>query len=204
MLAAAGDASGEELGSLEQAYGREAVSDALARLRAYGLVVERDQERASLACKWREWGPGAWLLHRLSSDVDYAVTLEDQLELAGELQKQPPAPWIYKRDCGHDQGIDLPLPRRSIGEGLTDALLERRTCRAFTDAPVSVVELAGLLFYTGGWLFREDVPVVGPVLTKCAPPPGARHTIEICPGDRLSRQPALEQWRRSKSAAGRR
>lgn len=179
-LGAAADRSGSELQGLEAAYGQQELAEALERLQAEQLVVTGTAD-AGLASRWRDWGPAAWLLHRLSTDVSYAVTADEQTVAASQLAEAEPPPLIYRCRCGRDLTVELPHPRGQLGPPLSDVLLARRTCRAFTHDPISMQELADLLFYTAGWLFREEVQYVGPVFKKCAPSPGARHTIEIYP-----------------------
>jgi SagB-type dehydrogenase family enzyme len=133
---------------------------------------------------------GAWLLHRLSTDVEYATAAAEQLAAVERFEvTAPPAPPVFRCQCAGNPTVDLPQPRRGLGSSLTDVLLARRTCRAFTEQPMALQQLAEILFYTGGWLLREEVPYFGEVLKKCAPSPGARHTIELYPVLARSKDP---------------
>jgi SagB-type dehydrogenase family enzyme len=64
-------------------------------------------------------------------------------------------------------------------ESFSQVLLARRTCRNFSDAALTLGEVADLAFYTGGVVFENDTRYFGKVLKKCAPSPGARHGTEV-------------------------
>jgi SagB-type dehydrogenase family enzyme len=178
VLAAAADASGVEREALEARYGTTAVHEALRQLTQAGLMSTEPGSGTQL--RWRDWGPCTWLFHRLSSDVRYAWTREEIDALAERLARTRPPP-ICKCGCEEHPSTGLPQPRGRLGPPLSEVLLARRTCRMFTSAPITIQQLADILFYTGGWLHREHVPRLGPVFKKCVPSPGARHTIEIYP-----------------------
>jgi SagB-type dehydrogenase family enzyme len=178
VLAAAADTSGVERKTLEGRYGTAAVHEALWQLAHAGLMSTEPGADAGLP--WRDWGPCTWQFHQLSSDVRYMLTREE-IDAAAERRACTPPPPISKCGCAEHLTTGLPQPRGTLGPPLSEVLLARRTCRAFTGAPITVQQLADVLFYTGGWLHREHVPHVGPVFKKCVPSPGARHTIEIYP-----------------------
>lgn len=177
VLAAVADGSGEERDRLEQTFGAEPVQEALAELQAAGLLSEEPARTV-----WGDWGPLPWLLHRLSNDVPYMPTERTADAYEALARDQPPPPSIYACRCQSSElTVDLPKPRSSLRAPLGEVLLSRRTCRAFTDQAISIEQLSDLLFYTGGWLYCEQVEHVGPALKKCAPSPGARHSVEIYP-----------------------
>jgi SagB-type dehydrogenase family enzyme len=180
ILAAVADRSGEERARLVAVHGREPVDRAISQLQDAGLL--RTARVPGIAERWRDWGPSAWLLHRMSSDTTFATDADDQIALADAFERTAPsAPPVFQCRCDVDRVYELPAPRQGFGRPVSDVMLARRTCRAFAEQELSVPDLADLLFHTGGWLYREDVPYFGSVVKKCAPSPGARHSIEIYP-----------------------
>jgi SagB-type dehydrogenase family enzyme len=188
VLAAAADPSGAERAQLEERYGTDSVRQAFEQLKTCELVGSG--QRSTLAERWGDWGVSAWLLHHLSKQVRYPLDDEEIVAKAERVARTPPPP-ISRCRCAHNPYVELPHPRGNLGPPLSEALLARRTCRSFAEAPVTVQQLADLLFYTGGWLYREHPPYYGPVFKKCAPSPGARHTVEIYPI--LSRSEGVER-----------
>ena len=93
----------------------------------------------------------------------------DQQEGIAQPERQKPCPDGCRR---------VPLPAAAI-DGLPEvsvarALLDRRSRRKYTDAPVSLAELSFLLYAAGG--VQKELPKAS---LRPAPSAGARHPFEI-------------------------
>ena len=174
LLAAVLDSSGEQLKALHRRYSDASLDAALDQLTARG-ILSAGSGRTELPKAWAHWGEPAWFLQMKSRNATYDISTAGQLSITADIVATPPPP-VFKCLCG-DATVPLPAPR-SIDTGLSTALQQRRTCRAFADAPIALGDLATILYYTAGTLFTHETNFYGPVAKKCAPSPGARHATE--------------------------
>jgi SagB-type dehydrogenase family enzyme len=123
---------------------------------------------------WGPWLPAAGLLHFSSQDVKYSDGPKVRRHLL-KLAREHPAPSPVKHYAGARQ-IELPAPDH--GGYLARVLLGRRTWRRFDQRPVSMENLATLLWLTWGVQAWLEVPI-GRVALKTSPSGGARHPIEV-------------------------
>jgi SagB-type dehydrogenase family enzyme len=193
LIAALSDKSRERLNRLSEIYDGESLDRSVQALATAGIVVPADGtvkdgtvkdgtvNGSELIRGWRNWGESSWFMYLSSRDAKYATTHEQQLQISADIAASDPPP-IAKCLCDTpDPSLDLPEPRTALGTDITDALLQRRTCRNFTDEEIDRQALADVLFYTGGSVFKHPTNFFGDVLKKCAPSPGARHATEIYP-----------------------
>lgn len=140
-------------------------------LREGSVEARRDEQVEKI---WGTWLPAAGLLHFSSRDVEYSVGPEVKRYLL-KLARERPAPAPVKHYRGAPQ-IELPAPDRS-GD-LARTLLARRTWRRFDSRPLSMADLATLLWLTWGVQAWLEVPI-GHVALKTSPSGGGRHPIEV-------------------------
>ena len=152
----------------------------LAQMTASGTLLRRTTgtgETLDPDAGWGAWSPVARFFHFATKDVPWASgealqTLEAALD-ARALHDPPPSP--IKQVSSR---ATVPLPRAHHDGEFRSVLLDRRTWRAFSPAPVSLTTLAELLdlaFGVQAWvgtLGGERLPL------KTSPSGGGRHPIE--------------------------
>jgi putative peptide maturation dehydrogenase len=156
--------------------------DSVERLALEGLVV-CDEDRGQLGELRRAddrlaesgWNPYAALYHSQSRwrDVDVGQLFESSPMQSGK------APSAFHERPDALATVELPLATRE--DGLFALLAERRTTRSFEPAPITLEELAILLYYTFGChgfvRVRDDVVL----LKKTSPSGGSLHPLEVYP-----------------------
>jgi SagB-type dehydrogenase family enzyme len=130
-----------------------------------------------LAREWR-WGHDARFLHFATQDLEFECRPETQRRaLAGRaVDDPPPAP----TKCLGTTAIELG-PSAPLAGTLENALRARRTCRAYTGAPIARDVFAAVLRATWGSTHRVLDPELGEHILKTSPSGGARHPIEVYP-----------------------
>jgi len=124
---------------------------------------------------WADWNPAASFFHLSTKDIPYETDVaeaEKRQRQHARLRPMPPPVKSYPR-APH---IALPAAERA-GE-LPRLLLERRTWRHFSRAPIDLSTLATLLELTWGVQRWAHVRGQGRVAFKTSPSGGARHPIE--------------------------
>jgi SagB-type dehydrogenase family enzyme len=177
VLGAACDPQGVELRALAREFTRESLLAALESLMESKVLVP-DEEETGLPIAWRDWGEAAWFLHLATKDTRFAIEPEAQLSVAQDVSSSP-MPARYKCLCTGGTPIELPRPRAVPAASFSEVLINRRTCRHFTDRLLTLAEVSDLCFYTGGVVFENETRYFGTVLKKCSPSPGARHGTEM-------------------------
>ena len=110
----------------------------------------------------------AFLKDTIRQAVDFSLTAQ---------HRGIPAPPVQKPYAPDARRIDLPKPASLEHAGqmsLGTAIAERRSCRTFSDAPVSLDELAFLLWATQGIRLRLD----NGHAMRTVPSAGCRHAFE--------------------------
>jgi SagB-type dehydrogenase family enzyme len=162
ILNAFADRSGQVLAALHEEFTAESLRDVFGILQAHEVLVSTPTA-STFAEAWEEWGEPAWFFHLMTQNTRFA-------------------PSRYKCSCHTGASVvPLPSPDRLGRRDVSEVLVSRRTCREFSEDPLSLNEVANLLYYTGGLLFEHDTIAYGTVLKKCAPSPGARHSTELYP-----------------------
>jgi SagB-type dehydrogenase family enzyme len=133
----------------------------------------RRDPRARAMDAFDAWNPEAGFFHSATKDVRFWSPLEAKRQ-ARRRAREWPMPRPAKRYRGAET-IDLPRPAKQ-GD-FPAVLLSRRTWRRFSNAPVTLAELATLLGLTAGvqqWVRSppRDAPL------KTSPSGGARHPVE--------------------------
>ncbi|MBU5267382.1 SagB/ThcOx family dehydrogenase [Virgibacillus proomii] len=148
------------------------------------ILIEKDKETEadSIVKKWEDWDESSWFMHLQTKDAEFDPTEEGRLESVKMFRKiatSPPS--YYKCECSEERQIKLPAPSKLYERSLSEAFLERRTCRRFSGEAITLQDLADVLFYTGGILFTNATHSYGTVAKKASPSPGARHSTELYP-----------------------
>jgi SagB-type dehydrogenase family enzyme len=152
----------------------------LEQMTASGTLLRRGtaaREKPDPAGGWGAWSPVARFFHFATKDVPWASgealqTLEADLDARATRERPPPA---IKQVTSRGT---VPLPRAHRDGEFRSVLLDRRTWRAFSPAPVPLTALAELLdlaFGVQAWvgtLGGERLPL------KTSPSGGGRHPIE--------------------------
>lgn len=150
---------------------------AFSKLHEARIILADDDpllEHESDLTVWDSWG-SARRFHFSMRHVKYEAL---DAEYVSELFAQGPQPLAYKTYHDRPQ-IDLSRPSLEPSQALFQALMQRRTVRTFSDAPVSAEHLSTLLYLTWGRTGWIDSRAFGPLLRKTSPSGGARHPIEV-------------------------
>ncbi len=155
------------------------VHKAVNSLIGYSLLVEEGSAEAtlgeSIAKTWRHWLPhGSY--HFATKDAPFASPRQ-WARMAREFRAVAPQPALTKSYPG--------APTRRLPKASTErdeflrVLLDRKTHREFSRAPLPLDKLATLLHYTWGAMGVIESPNFGPLLHKTSPSGGARHPGEV-------------------------
>jgi SagB-type dehydrogenase family enzyme len=154
------------------------------KLIEHNVLIDKDKgsKTDSIVKKWEDWDASSWFMHLQTKDAEFEPTEEGRLERVKkfrEIATSPPS--YYKCDCNEEKQIKLPAPSKLYERSLSEAFLDRRTCRRFSGEAITLQDLADVLFYTGGILFTNSTHSYGTVAKKSSPSPGARHSTELYP-----------------------
>ena len=124
---------------------------------------------------WGDWNPTAGFFHSSTKDIPYETNVAAAEKRQRKHARKHPMPPPVK---SYPRAPQLALPdERREGE-LPRVLLERRTWRHFSAAPVELLALATLLKLTWGVQWWAHARGQGRVAFKTSPSGGARHPIE--------------------------
>lgn len=172
----------EEVGAIAARLDIPAIEALLETLITHGLLVVEGSATADreelLESVW-PWGHDARFFHFATNDLEFVTDPREQLDYLLRRSEQAPPPSPYKEYAG--AGIELPRRRDQRKGELWSVLQDRRTCRAFTGAPISRDDLADILLWTWGQTRFLRYPRTGDFLVKTSPSGGARHPIEVYP-----------------------
>ncbi|WP_010094967.1 SagB/ThcOx family dehydrogenase [Ornithinibacillus scapharcae] len=181
VVSAFGGESKETLSSLKSVLSEGLLYSIINKLIESKVLIPVSEHNKSEITKmikeWSEWGEPTWFMHLESKNSQYKSADDVGAEFAKSAE---PAPLAYKCNCKESK-IPLPTPTSLDNNCLSDILTLRRTCRNFSDSPITLSDLSNLLFYTGGILFTNSTRFFGRVIKKSAPSPGGRHSIELYP-----------------------
>lgn len=142
------------------------------------LLVRRDRRpdsRETALETWNGWNPAAGYFHLTTKNLRAPSNRERAEQALRERAKVAAPPSSTKRYPGA-QRVELP-PARKDGE-FPRVLLERRTWRSFSAAPVSLQDVSTLLGLTWGVQRIEHSVGFGRVHLKTSPSSGARQPLE--------------------------
>ncbi|WP_053226019.1 SagB family peptide dehydrogenase [Solirubrobacter soli] len=170
-------ASAAELGPRHEAVAR--------RLLEAGVLVAEDSlahaRELHVTGSWGRWGGAAERFHfasRTTSSTTFATPASSFATMRHQgVEETPPA------IAARRHGEPIALPGTRIGDwqrpDVVSALLDRRSARSFTDAPVALDDLAAILHVAGGFLGVFDELGTGPEAYKTSPSAGALHPNEL-------------------------
>jgi SagB-type dehydrogenase family enzyme len=170
-------ASVAELGDRHEAVAR--------RLLEAGVLVAEDSlahaREQHVAFAWGRWGGAAERFHfasRTTSATTFATPASSFATMQLQGAEEAPPAIASTRD-----GEPVPLPSTRADDWqrpeIVAALIDRRSARSFTDAPVALEDLAAVLHLAGGFLGVFDELGTGPEAYKTSPSAGALHPNEL-------------------------
>ena len=158
-------------------YDRGSLVAGLRQLTRLGFLVQEGSQEALLDLQlekaWSPWLPAAGFLHFSCKDLQY-MDLKAQRRDLRRRAKQLPPPSPVKH---YPRATQVALPAPNTNGDFPRVLLARRTWRQFSSGPVTLADLATLLWLTWGVQAWWDLPI-GRVALKTSPSGGARHPIE--------------------------
>ncbi|MCP2260701.1 SagB-type dehydrogenase domain-containing protein [Streptoalloteichus tenebrarius] len=184
LLEAAGD--GIDLDDLVATAGPDRpdeVRRAVRNLVDLGVLVTDEADVAggdapdALPPVWRHWGDLTHRFHLSARDANYLVDTPERARVAESIVAEGDAPPIFKEYP--DRPVVM-LPRRPLPlrAPVEDVFAARRTHRVFSDAPVTLDQLATLLFHTFAPQRFLDGRLFGVQQGRVSASAGGRHEVE--------------------------
>jgi SagB-type dehydrogenase family enzyme len=149
-----------------------------------GLLVTRGSRQADedqlFYESWSSWSPHAAILHFGTKDMPFTNSDDETIKRLRSYLKKSPQPDSFKSLSGRVTSRTTPLPEvASANSSFISVLLERRTHREFSPAPLELEHLSALLRYTWGVTGYIHSWLLGPLPLKTSPSGGARHPCEV-------------------------
>jgi SagB-type dehydrogenase family enzyme len=128
---------------------------------------------------WTTWGLAEAYHQSLRATARTIFEGKEQFEArlsTPESQSKRPA---FAKEYPMHPYFKLPKPGKMHSDALSVALLQRRTCRAFKSAQISLQTIANILYYSCGWTASGVQRVGGmPIIRRTSPSPGSMASIE--------------------------
>jgi len=159
-------------------YAPSSLQRAVAELVRLSLLQRKDQSlpvRHTALAAWSKWNPAAGFFHLSTRNLRFADDDEEEFRSLVRLAKSKPIPLPIKR---YRDAKQIPLPSPPVDGEFARVLLQRRTWRKFSTAPVPVLTLGNLLGLTFGVRHWINLPKIGSVAVKTSPSAGSMHPIE--------------------------
>lgn len=129
---------------------------------------------------WSPWLPHAAILHFATKDMGFTNSDEVITKLLRSYLKESPQPNLFQSSSRKLRFPAIPLPELpSTNSDFIRVLLERRTHREFSPAPLDLERLSALLRYTWGITGFIEAGLLGSLPLKTSPSGGARHSCEV-------------------------
>ena len=152
---------------------------AMIRELARQSFLERSDQARSAQSRamdgWSDWNPAAGFFHFSTKDIPYETSVARAEARQRQHARRHPMPPPVK---SYPRAAHVALPAAERAGELPRLLLERRTWRHFSSAPIDLSTLATLLDLTWGVQRWANVRGQGRVAFKTSPSGGARHPIE--------------------------
>lgn len=152
---------------------------AVSTLTRHTLLLEEGSgqaaEDALLVRTWRGWLPQA-SFHFATKDTPFIPQTEWPAMARAFLSEASPPPAFNTRPGRPRKALPPAAPAESE---FLRVLLDRRTHRDFSGAPVTLDAISTLLHYTWGQTGTVMSPTFGPLVRKTSPSGGARHPGEV-------------------------
>jgi SagB-type dehydrogenase family enzyme len=171
--------------SLQPIFSESMVTSIVEHLVKNGILIDKETDYnlaiEQIVAEWQDWDESSWFLHLQTKDTKFETTEEGRSKNVEKFREtSSPAPQYFKCNCT-TSSIKLPAPSKLLDQTLVNSFMQRRSCRRFSEEPISLQNLADVLFYSGGILFTNDTHSYGIVAKKPSPSPGGRHSIELYP-----------------------
>ncbi|SCW68808.1 SagB-type dehydrogenase domain-containing protein [Paenibacillus tianmuensis] len=171
--------------SLQPIFSESMVTNIIDHLVKNGILIDKETDHnlaiEQIVAEWQDWDESSWFLHLQTKDTKFETTEEGRLQSVEKFRKiTSPPPQYFKCNCT-SSSIKLPTSSKLLDQTLVNSFMQRRTCRRFSEKPISLQNLADVLFYSGGILFTNDTHSYGIVAKKPSPSPGGRHATELYP-----------------------
>jgi SagB-type dehydrogenase family enzyme len=140
------------------------------RLVGLGLLRKAADQDEPWSERWADFGTETWAMHLESRDGSPA----DDSDPDAGVSRVPPSK--LKCTCRKRSGsVVLPPSLKIAMKSLTGVFVSRRTCRHFLDEPVSLEQLATVLFHASGAILDPTTQALG----RTANSPGACQGTEL-------------------------
>lgn len=160
-------------------YSYHSLARSIQHLAREGLLLREGSPQAKqderFAASWASWLPHAAILHFGTKDTPYTTSptlSEKRLRL---YLSQSPQPGFFTPT----EGKTVALPENLSNSDFMQVLLERRTHREFSSAPLELESLSTLLSYTWRVTGFLDAGILGFLPQKTSPSAGSRHPCEV-------------------------
>ncbi len=165
-------------------YSSRSVRSSIRQLVRRGLLLEEGSPQArddqQFSESWASWLPHAAILHFATKDMRFTSSDEAITNLLQSYLKESPQPNFCKSSSHKLLSPALPLSELpATNSDFIRVLLERRTHREFSKAPLDLERLSALLRYTWGTTGFIQAGVLGALPLKTSPSAGARHPCEV-------------------------
>ncbi|QDH22643.1 SagB/ThcOx family dehydrogenase [Saccharibacillus brassicae] len=148
-----------------------------------GILIDKQASQNSkikqMVMEWQDWDESSWFLHLQTKNTKFETTEEGRIQNVEKFRETASSPPQYFKCNCSSSSISLPLSTKLSDQTLINSFMQRRTCRRFSGNPISLQDLADVLFYTGGILFTNDTHSYGTVAKNSSPSPGGRHATEL-------------------------
>jgi SagB-type dehydrogenase family enzyme len=165
-------------------YNSGSVQRSIRQLVRRGLLLAKGSPQAEedqqFFDSWSSWLPHAAILHFGTKDMPYTSSDEETTKRLQSYMEQSAQPNSFKSLSGRLSLRTRPLPKvASANSSFISVLLERRTHREFSAAPLDLERLSALLHYTWGVTGFMNNWLLGALPLKTSPSAGARHPCEV-------------------------
>ncbi len=165
-------------------YNSRSVQRSIRQLVRGGLLVAKGSRQAEedqqFFESWSSWLPHAAILHFGTKDMPFTNSDEEEIRRLRSYMEESAQPNFFKSLSGRHSSRTRPLPKvASANSSFINVLLQRRTHREFSPAPLDLERLAALLQYTWGVTGFINNWLLGALPLKTSPSAGARHPCEV-------------------------
>jgi len=139
--------------------------------------AEVDQQFSEV---WASWMPHAAILHFATKDMPFNSSDGQETKRLRSYLKESAQPDSFRSSSAKLNSRITPLPNvTTSNSSFISVLLNRRTHREFSSAPLDMERLVSLLRYTWGVTGFMNHWLLGPLAHKTSPSAGARHVCEV-------------------------
>lgn len=154
------------------------------------ILPDLDYSNVSKPLPYWNWQEYGWLLPNILLDAVKSTAFvqgddegwKEQVRQSEVISKEGSGPEISRSSTANFEFLSLPEPKVPIGIDLFKTIKDRRTKRAFIDAPPLADDvISGILHCAARAQKVYNHPQYGPQMLRSSPSGGARHPIEIYP-----------------------